>query len=90
MFLAYFLSVYPSLPEIVPVHFNFNWTPDRWAHKSELLIMAGLAAVFPTLNGVLALKLGKYEKTILIFLGIVFVLVEALFLSIIYAIQGFV
>lgn len=71
-FLGYFLWVYPSLPEIVPMHFSLNWTPDRWAHKSELLIMAGLAAVFPAINGVLVLKFGKYEKALIIFLGIVF------------------
>lgn len=90
LFLAYFLLVYPSLPEIVPVHFSFNWTPDRWSHKSELLIMAGLAGLFPTLNAVLGLKFGKYSKGLVIFLGAVFVLVEALFFSIIQAIQGFV
>lgn len=89
-FLACFLSVYPSLPEIVPVHFNFNWVPDRWAPKSELLVLAGLAAIFPSLNGILMLKFGKYDKNLLIFLGIIFVLVEALFMSIIYGIQGFV
>ena len=89
VFLAYFLWVYPSLPEIVPVHFNFSWTPDRWAHKSELFIMAGLAALFPTLNAVFALKFGKYSKGLILFLGVIFVLVEALFLSIIYLIQAF-
>jgi len=90
VFLAYFLWVYPSLPDIVPVHFNFSWVPDRWAHKSELAIMVGLAGLFPTLNAVLALKFGKYTKGLLVFLGAVFVLVEALFFSIIYIIQGLV
>lgn len=90
VFLAYFLAVFPSLPEIVPVHFNFNWVPDRWAPKSELFIMVGLAALFPVLNGALALKFGRYEKSLLVFLGVVFFLVEMLFLSILYTIQGFV
>ena len=67
MFLAYFLWVYPSLPEIVPVHFNFSWTPDRWAYKSELVIMAGVAALFPTLNAIFALKFGKYSRVCLFF-----------------------
>jgi hypothetical protein len=52
--------------------------------------MAALAAVFPAVNGGLLLKFGKYEKSLLIFLGIIFVLVEASFFSIIYVIQGFV
>ena len=90
LFLAYFLWVYPSIPEIVPVHFSFNWTADRWAHKSELFVMAGLAALFPSLNAVFALKFGKYSKGLVVFLGVIFVLVEALFFSIIYGIQGFV
>jgi hypothetical protein len=90
VFLAYFLWVYPSLPEIVPVHFSLSWVPDRWAHKSELFVMAGLAAIFPTLNAVFALKFGKYSAGLVVFLGVIFVLVEALFLSIIYGIQGFV
>ena len=89
LFLAYFLWIYPSLPEIVPVHFSFNWTPDRWAHKSELFWMAGLAGLFPSLNAVFALKFGKYSKGLVVFLGVVFVLVEALFFSILYGIQGF-
>lgn len=89
-FLGYLLWVYPSLPETVPMHFSLNWTPDHWAHKSELFIMAALAAVFPAINGVLVLKFGKYEKALIVFLGIVFVLVEILFLSIIQGILGFI
>jgi hypothetical protein len=89
VFLAYFLWVYPALPEIVPVHFSLNWIPNRWAHKSELFWMVGLAAIFPSLNAVFALKFGKFSKGLMVFLGVVFVLVEALFFSIIYGIQGF-
>lgn len=88
VFLTYFVWVYPSLPEFVPVHFGFNWVPNRFAHKSELLWVAALAALFPVLNAVFSLKFGKYSKALLIFLGAIFVLVEGLFFSILYIIQS--
>jgi hypothetical protein len=86
LFLGYLLSVYPSLPDIIPVHFDLHWNPNRWAHKSELFIMAGLGAIFPVINTILALKFGKYGKELMIFLGVIFILVIALFLVIINSI----
>ncbi len=79
VFLGYLLWIYPSLPEIIPVHFDFNWNPNRWAHKSELFIIAGVAAIFPAINTIVALKFGKYGKELVIFLGIIFISVIALF-----------
>ena len=87
VFLGYFFSVYPSLPEVIPVHFDINWNPNRWAHKSELFIIAGIAAMFPIINTVLTLKFGKYGKNLMIFLGAIFLLVIALFLVIINTIH---
>ena len=87
VFLGYLFSVYPSLPEVIPVHFDINWNPNRWAHKSELFIMAGIAAIFPSINTVLALKFGKYGESLMIFLGAIFILVIALFLAIINTIH---
>jgi len=89
-FLGYLLWIYPSLPEIIPVHFDLNWNPNRWAHKSELFIIAGVAAIFPVINTILALKFGKYGKELVIFLGVVFTLVIALFFGIVYFTQSII
>jgi hypothetical protein len=90
VFLGYLLWIYPSLPEIIPMHFDYTWNPDRWAHKSELFIIAGIAALFPIINAVLALKFGKYGKELLLFLGIVFILVITLFFGIVYFIKSLI
>jgi hypothetical protein len=90
VFLGYLLWIYPSLPEVIPVHFDFNWNPNRWAHKSELFILVGIAAIFPILNTILTIKFGRYSKGLLIFLGIIFIFVIALFFGIIYVIQSFI
>lgn len=87
LFLGYFLSVYPSLPDVIPMHFDINWNPNRWAHKSELFAIAGIATIFPIINAILTLKFGKYGKTLVIFLGSIFTLVIALFLTIINTIH---
>ena len=90
VFFSYLLWIYPSLPETIPMHFDFNMNPTRWGHKSELFIIAGIAAIFPILNGILALKFGKYEKGLTIFLGIVFIATIALFFGILYFTQTLV
>jgi uncharacterized membrane protein len=87
-FLAYVLWIYPSLPEIIPVHFDINWNPNRWGHKSELFIVAGIAAVFPIINTVLTLKFGRYGKGLMIFLGVMFIFIIALCFGIVYFIQS--
>jgi hypothetical protein len=89
-FLGYLLWIYPSLPEIIPMHFDFNWNPDRWAHKSELFVIAGVAAIFAVINTVIALKLGSYGKALLILLGVVFILVITLFFGIVYFTQSLI
>ncbi|MBI2938328.1 MAG: DUF1648 domain-containing protein [Thaumarchaeota archaeon] len=86
--MGYVLWIYPSLPDIIPVHFGFDWKPNRWGHKSELFILAGIAAFFPILNTVLALKFGRYGKELTLFLGIIFILVIALFFGIVYFTQS--
>ena len=84
VFLGYLLWIYPSLPEIIPVHFDLNWNPNRWAHKSELFIIAGVAAIFPVINAILSLKFGRYGRELLILLGVIFTSVIALFFWIVY------
>jgi hypothetical protein len=79
VFLGYFFWVYASLPQIVPVHFGFDGIADRWAEKSELLWLAGIACVFPIINAVLSVKFGKHERGLLFLLGTIFVVSVALF-----------
>ncbi len=88
IFLGYLLWIYPTLPEIIPVHFDINMIPNRWGHKSELFIIAGIAAIFPIINSILVLKFGKYAKTLTIFLGIIFISLMVLFFGITYFTQG--
>lgn len=90
VFLGYLLWIYPSLPEIIPVHFDINWNPNRWAHKSELFIIAGVAAVFPIINAIVTIKYGRYGKELVIFLGVVFIFLIALFFGIVYFTQSLV
>jgi hypothetical protein len=79
VFLGYFFWVYASLPQIVPVHFGFDGVANRWADKSELLWLAGIAAALPIINAILSAKFGKYERELLFLLGIIFVASAALF-----------
>ena len=90
VFLGYLLWIYPTLPEIIPVHFDLNMVPNRWGHKSELFLIAGIAAIFPIINTIFVLKFGKYGKTLTIILGIIFILLMALFLAIIYFTQSMI
>jgi hypothetical protein len=90
VFLGYLLWIYPSLPEVIPVHFDFNWNPNRWAHKSELFVLVGIAAIFPIMNTILTIKFGRYSKELVIFLGGVFIFIIALFFGIVYVTQSFV
>ncbi len=90
VFLGYLLLIYPTLPETIPVHFDLNMIPNRWGYKSELFLIAGIAAVFPVLNSVLVLKFGKYSKTMTAFLGILFGALMFLFLGIVYFTQSIV
>jgi hypothetical protein len=71
--------IYPSLPEIIPVHFGFDGKPNRWGNKIELLILVGIAALFPALNTLFTLKFGRYNRRLSIFLTTAFLLVMGLF-----------
>ncbi|MCW4017357.1 MAG: DUF1648 domain-containing protein [Candidatus Bathyarchaeota archaeon] len=88
IFLGYFLWVYASLPETVPVHFGFDGVANRWANKLELLLLPGIAVIFPAINAVLSLKFAKYERGMLLFLGAVFIAVTALFIVILNTIAS--
>lgn len=35
---AYLLYIFPGLPNILPVHFGLNGTPDRYGSKNEFLV----------------------------------------------------
>ena len=39
---AYVLWRYPSLPEVVPTHFDFTGQPDDFGSRSSLLWLAGI------------------------------------------------
>jgi hypothetical protein len=82
VYLGYFIWVYLSLPQIVPLHFGFDGVPNRFGDKSELLWIAGIAGVFPVINAVLSLKFGKHERGFVILLGAVFIAVMAMFFAI--------
>jgi len=90
VFLGYLLWIYPTLPEIIPVHFDLNMIPNRWGHKSELFLIGGIAAIFPIINTILVLKFGKYGKILTIFLGIIFILLMVLFLGMVYFTQSII
>ncbi len=89
-YLAYFIWVYVSLPQIVPLHYGFNGVPNRFGDKSELLWIAGIAGVFPVINAVLSLKFGKHERGFVIMLGAIFIAVIATFFAITYYTVGLI
>jgi hypothetical protein len=76
---AYVASIYSGLPEVIPVHFGFNGVPNRYGGKVELLVLVAVSALFPALNTVFAVKFGKYNKGMTIFLSAVFLLAVGLF-----------
>lgn len=80
VFLVYFVGVYVSLPQIVPVHFGFNGVANRWADKSELLWLMGIVVALPVINAMLSLKFGKYERGLLLLLGTIFIACIAVFI----------
>jgi len=82
--LWYFFSVYPSLPQIIPVHFDLNMNPNRWGDKSELFILMGVAAIFPALNTIFCLKFGRYSRLLTTVMTVVFLLTVALFFGILH------
>lgn len=79
VFLGFFFWVYVSLPQIVPVHFGFDGVANRWADKSELLWLAGVACVLPVINALLSVKFGKHERGMLFLLGVIFIISVTLF-----------
>jgi Bacterial PH domain/Domain of unknown function (DUF1648) len=87
-FLGYFFWVYTQLPQIVPLHFGFNGVANRFGDKSELLWVAGIAAMLPIINAILTLKFGKYERGLVLLLGTIFIVSVAVFIYATYAIAS--
>ncbi len=83
--LACFASVYPVLPQTIPLHFDANWVPNRWGDKSELIYVIGIAAIFPILNTVFCLKFWKYGRLLSLFMTAIFLLAVLLFIAILHA-----
>ncbi|UCF59155.1 MAG: hypothetical protein JSV15_01660 [Candidatus Bathyarchaeota archaeon] len=78
--------MFPTVLEVCVFGFGdfaFTWNPNRWPHKTELLIITGIAAMFPAINAILATKFGKYGRDMLLFFGAIFIAVIALFFGII-------
>jgi hypothetical protein len=44
--LIYFLIIYFQLPQTVPLHFNINFSPDRYGNKIDLLGILSLFIIF--------------------------------------------
>jgi uncharacterized membrane protein len=42
---GYVASVYPRLPDRIPMHFNFAGQPDRWSGRGGLILLPVLAIV---------------------------------------------
>jgi len=76
---TYVASIYPGLPEVIPVHFSLDGVPNRFGSKVEMLMLVVLSALFPTLNAVFIIKFGKYNKGLTVFLGVVFLFALGLF-----------
>lgn len=76
---SYVLSIYPGLPEIIPVHFGLDGAPNRYGSKVELLILVAVSAIFPSLNTVFTIRYGKYDRGLTLFLSVVFLLAVGLF-----------
>jgi hypothetical protein len=76
---SYVLSIYSGLPEIIPVHFGLDGVPNRYGSKLELLILVAVSALYPSLNTVFAIKYGKYNRGLTLFLSVVFLLAVGLF-----------
>lgn len=74
LLLYYVASVYPNLPDIIPVHFGLDGAPNRYGSKIELYYIVAVGAIFPALNTVFVYKSGKYNKNLSIFLSVVFLL----------------
>ena len=80
---AYVAFIYPGLPDVIPVHFGLNGIPNGYGSKVEMLLLVALSALFPTLNAVFAIKFGKYDKGLTVFLGVIFLLTIGLFVLVV-------
>ncbi|MFH0897576.1 MAG: PH domain-containing protein [Candidatus Bathyarchaeota archaeon] len=79
----YVASIYSGLPEIIPVHFGLNGVPNRYGNKVELIILVVISALFPMLNTTFAVKFGKCNKGLTLFLSVVFLLAVGLFVLVV-------
>jgi len=76
---SYVAVIYPGLPEVIPVHFGFDGVPNKYGSKVEMLVLVALSTLFPALNAFFALKFGKYNRGLNVFLAVVFLLAICLF-----------
>lgn len=53
---------FPSLPLLVPLHFDVLGNPDRFGPRGEIFIMPLISALALVINGVLAGLLYRYER----------------------------
>jgi uncharacterized membrane protein len=71
---------YPSLPEQVPLHFNFRGTPDRWGPRRTIWLLPVVSlCVYALLSGLMLLRLPPGGA---LFHAVVTLEVLALFLTI--------
>jgi uncharacterized membrane protein len=56
------LSVYPALPDRIPVHFGMSGTPDRWGSKSELFILVALSWGLTVIFYALAMSMPRFAR----------------------------
>lgn len=83
---AHTAYIYPQLPEIIPTHFGVNG-PDAWGHKSSILEIPLIAALFPVLHGsfsLYAIRKG-YRSGIYVLLTVVFIKALLIFMIVQYA-----
>ena len=66
--------VYPGLPDVIPVHFGLDGTPNRWGSKVELFLIVAVALLFPVLNAVFTVSYSRYSRAMSIFLSTIFLL----------------
>ena len=52
--------------------------PNKYGSKIEMLLIAAFATIFPALNAVFAVKFGRYDRRLTVFLGVVFLLAVGL------------
>ena len=58
---VYLAIIWNSLPEIVPVHYNLNFKPDKMGSKDELWLLVGIISGVSLLVYFLLLNIRKFD-----------------------------